>query len=297
MNAFELISAEMEHYSNEAVAANQRHPTMAEMQYECCNRIFAAEQLTAIYNSLSKEQDVRSSDSWLRDLIMSNESIAREARRCPVKDALKASITSLRVIGKSTLFESCALEQELQQHVQGLQTTGLPVTDEELRIQACQIVTNTIASASRPSKVTQDFLIQLISNECATWLIKFRLRAGLPLEDDRLPLISDPDNGNGFNGSITDSLLEKPAYGESDRNDTLIREECGQHPEYEIDVQGYRAAVATSEGQLGYDSCYRQLMKGLANFARCSMAPFNPNRHVPTDAELQHQARWIMYEE
>ncbi|KAG9250356.1 uncharacterized protein F5Z01DRAFT_666552 [Emericellopsis atlantica] len=35
----------------------------------------------------------------------------------------------------------------------------------------------------------------------------------------------------------------------------------------------------------------------LARWVAATMSPNNPNQHVPTDEELKHQARWIMYED
>lgn len=44
-------------------------------------------------------------------------------------------------------------------------------------------------------------------------------------------------------------------------------------------------------------NCYRRLAKELGRWVASTMSPNNPNQHVPTDAELQHQARWILYDE
>lgn len=42
---------------------------------------------------------------------------------------------------------------------------------------------------------------------------------------------------------------------------------------------------------------YRRLTSGLTRFVVYTMSPNNPNSHVPTDEELQYQARWIWYDE
>jgi hypothetical protein len=44
-------------------------------------------------------------------------------------------------------------------------------------------------------------------------------------------------------------------------------------------------------------NCYRRLARELGRYAAATMSPNNPNYHVPTDQELQHQARWILYDE
>jgi len=42
---------------------------------------------------------------------------------------------------------------------------------------------------------------------------------------------------------------------------------------------------------------FRHLTKELYRFVAMCMSPNNPNRHVPTDEELQYQARWVDYDE
>ncbi|KFA72482.1 hypothetical protein S40288_06642 [Stachybotrys chartarum IBT 40288] len=44
-------------------------------------------------------------------------------------------------------------------------------------------------------------------------------------------------------------------------------------------------------------NCYRRLAQELTRWVTATMSPNNPNCHVPTDAELQHQARWILYDD
>ncbi|KAI8685976.1 hypothetical protein NCS55_00271700 [Fusarium keratoplasticum] len=44
-------------------------------------------------------------------------------------------------------------------------------------------------------------------------------------------------------------------------------------------------------------NCYRRLAKELGRWVGATMSSNNPNQHVPTDAELQHQARWILYDD
>ena len=44
-------------------------------------------------------------------------------------------------------------------------------------------------------------------------------------------------------------------------------------------------------------NCYRRLARELRRWVTSAMSPNNPSRHVPTDDELQYQARWILYDE
>ncbi|KAE8452703.1 hypothetical protein EG329_013962 [Mollisiaceae sp. DMI_Dod_QoI] len=44
-------------------------------------------------------------------------------------------------------------------------------------------------------------------------------------------------------------------------------------------------------------NCYGRLVRELTRFVTSCMSPNNPSQHVPTDAEIQNQARWIIYDE
>ncbi|KAM0349013.1 hypothetical protein ACHAPU_003948 [Fusarium lateritium] len=44
-------------------------------------------------------------------------------------------------------------------------------------------------------------------------------------------------------------------------------------------------------------NCYRRLAKELKRWVAGTMSANNPNRHVPSDSEIQHQARWILYDD
>ncbi|KAK4193892.1 pah6 homeobox protein encoded by the pah6 protein [Podospora australis] len=48
---------------------------------------------------------------------------------------------------------------------------------------------------------------------------------------------------------------------------------------------------------LGDVNCYQRLARELKKYVASAMSPNNPNQHVPSDEELQHQARWIIYED
>ncbi|KUJ17218.1 uncharacterized protein LY89DRAFT_617031 [Mollisia scopiformis] len=44
-------------------------------------------------------------------------------------------------------------------------------------------------------------------------------------------------------------------------------------------------------------NCYGRLVRELSRFVTSCMSPNNPMQHVPTDAEIQNQARWIIYDD
>ena len=44
-------------------------------------------------------------------------------------------------------------------------------------------------------------------------------------------------------------------------------------------------------------NCYRRLSRELNRWVQATMSPNNPNSHIPTDGEIQHQARWVLYDD
>ncbi|KAJ2965800.1 hypothetical protein NQ176_g10445 [Zarea fungicola] len=62
---------------------------------------------------------------------------------------------------------------------------------------------------------------------------------------------------------------------------------------------GIKCAAARKVGfyELNDANSYHRLVRGLTRFVRSSMSEKNPNRHVPSDEEIQQQARWLEYGE
>ncbi|KAH8597194.1 hypothetical protein B0O99DRAFT_540804 [Bisporella sp. PMI_857] len=44
-------------------------------------------------------------------------------------------------------------------------------------------------------------------------------------------------------------------------------------------------------------NCYGRLVRELTRFVTACMSPNNPTQHVPSDAEMQNQARWVIYDD
>jgi len=42
-------------------------------------------------------------------------------------------------------------------------------------------------------------------------------------------------------------------------------------------------------------NCYGRLVRELSRFVTTCMSPNNPNQHLPSDAEIQNQARWVLF--
>lgn len=44
-------------------------------------------------------------------------------------------------------------------------------------------------------------------------------------------------------------------------------------------------------------NCYGRLVRELSRFVTTCTSPNNPNQHIPSDAEIQNQARWVIYDD
>jgi hypothetical protein len=129
--------------------------------------------------------------------------------------------------------------------------------------------------------------------------------------------LDEVDNGDGTNGWDVEGLMDASLLSELVAGDveagldstttTMATANGGEDVQVSagaVDLSSYsrhpKSPYTTdgfTEHRLGDDSCYRRLMKELVRYTRSSMSPYNPNRHVPTDEELQHHARWIMFDE
>ncbi|KAJ0155621.1 hypothetical protein CTA2_12863, partial [Colletotrichum tanaceti] len=313
-NAFELIKLELEHFSAEHQTTRDRTPTAAELLYEGCCVIFGCDSL-----SFSKRPAATSAQSWLRDLLVSSsEPVARQARIRPMKDNSKSRFTYLSINGKANIFEACALEEQLLSFVDLSTMVAVAVageeeeeeeeenekgekearlSDEELQDEACNIVERTEAASPHPSPAFASFLVGLIRGS-THWLAAFRQRANLP-----------PSRASG---SAPQSGLKAPESSDPipmiDPNNTPDPTRPANSPTAAVaavfgpgsgpgsGIKGADAA-APSTFFVNEDNCYRKLVRELTRFVAITTSPRNPSRRIPTDAELQHQARWISFED
>jgi hypothetical protein len=252
------------------ISTGQRVPLTQELQYESCCIILCSEMLS--------NDPGEPGQSWLRDLLMSSEEIVRHARLRPTKSSLKARITQLKIHGKGNIFQNCGAEDQLRKYVAVSRSLGLMTGDVELQIEASNIIDSMEASSSKPSEMFVRFLNDLIFAS-TRWLVPFRARSNLesggsgprPAEISRCSeictLTREPTqpaatpHGTAGDGSPNPIVGEAVPYMQDDSN------------------------------------CYRRLTRELSRFVVSVISPHNPNRHIPSDEELQYQARWIMFEE
>ncbi|KAL7944967.1 hypothetical protein V8C42DRAFT_324205 [Trichoderma barbatum] len=275
INAFELIKLELDFWVNNINGA-ETLPTNEELQYEACCIILGSEMLST--------QSEESGSSWLRELLMSSDEIVKQARIRPMKTSVKARITQLKIHGKGNIFENCSAEDQLQKYVNLSLSSGLMVGHAELQFEASNIIASLEASATKPSPMFVRFLNDLIfaSNQ---WLAPFRARSHL-----------QPGGGNALEPPKIFQSIAAHTSGENPIPAACLPEFTNDHA---IETtRGRNLAPGKLTPYLQDDSnCYRRLTRELSRFVVSAVSPHNPSRHIPSDEELQYQARWIMFEE
>ncbi|KAH8649286.1 hypothetical protein BX600DRAFT_388592 [Xylariales sp. PMI_506] len=301
-NAYELIKSELTHNVLGTNCGRRGPYSDAVFQYESCCIIFGSESLSKFPTNSAK--------SWLRDLLMSSDEITEQARVQPLNGVSKSRLSHMRIKGKKSIFEQCSFELQLQQYVER-QTAilDLGVSDEDLQQEASNIIRNAEMVSLHPSDMYAEFLIRLVMSSRG-WLAPFRLRSISFLNQSSMyeypqqppQLLSASNSGVmstsfstlGTKGTDTSGYLRdvRMDIASSTGGPTMQAPGAGLHHAHRGDGStGARINVSWLEPN------YRRLTTELARFVAMTMSPNNPNRHVPTDEELQYQARWIDFDD
>ncbi|GFP53541.1 homeobox protein 4 [Trichoderma asperellum] len=345
-NAYELIKLELAYFGSNFWDLHGRAPTEDDLTLEGCRIIFASELLSL--------QGIATQASWLRDIIMSQEAIVKQARFGPLRGAAENRLQTLKINGKDNLFEECPMERQLQEYVKAKQLLGLTAMDDELQEEALA-----------------NWLLRMITAS-TKWLEGFRRRAHLPRSEDvqhKSIRSRDPNsidstihNYSRVESELAAFLREERSMGReptdhelqrqariivyefddgwnqtvADNHEWLAAFKARNHPNktstsdspsspknFRVNTskpaEKSQISLSTippnpfSEFQARLDengnhlrsfqyflndaNCYRRLEKELRRWVVSTMSPNNPNRHVPTDEELQYQARWILYDD
>ncbi|KAM3531619.1 hypothetical protein NHJ13051_000684 [Beauveria bassiana] len=172
-NAYELIKLQLANFGSSHWEQYGKNPTDEELCLEGCRIIFASELLSI--------QGIATQVSWLRDIVMNDEEITRQAKFGPLLRA--AELQSLKINGKDNLFEECPMEIQLHQFVKAKRLLGLIAMDDELQEEACRIVGRVEEICTFPSEAVANWLLRLIKRS-TSWLARFRRRAHLPRTED-----------------------------------------------------------------------------------------------------------------
>ncbi|KAJ4386913.1 hypothetical protein N0V85_007925 [Neurospora sp. IMI 360204] len=382
-NAYELIKSELMYYLTNERDIRGRVPTDEEIQVEACRIIYAAE--------VQSNQSISAIPSWLRDLLLSSEPLALQARMAPIRSAKESRQAVLRINGKGNIFEDDPMERELHEYVKARRLLGLTAMDGELQYEACNIIGRMEESSSHPSEGIANFLLRLIHGS-TSWLAEFRQRAVLPRSEDvgdEARRSTDPSKVDStiYNYSRLErelaeflhmqrSMGVEPTDVDLQNKARIIIYECDDSwnqtaadnsewltafKQRHVSPEASAVALATYEpltissvsryrftpsmdmatwmgsscfggpqnislGSIGapaFDTaagvdghigktnnavkigpyffndanCYRRLASELGAYVASVMSPNSPDCHIPSDKELQLQARWILYQD
>ena len=170
----------------------------------------------------------------------------------------------------STIHSYSRLECELTDFLRIQRSLGIEPTDEDLQRQARIIIYE-----------FDDGWNQTAADN-VQWLDAFKERHPPEQTSKRAPVncrdVVEPPSTTQGSGSTQSPTQSSRSGGFNDFSD-LIK---GNQP-----VPFF----------LNDANCYRRLARELRRWVKSTMSPNNPSRHVPTDDELQYQARWILYDE
>ncbi|KAH6639333.1 hypothetical protein C7974DRAFT_129279 [Boeremia exigua] len=294
--AYELIKIELDHSMQTRFDLSGRMPDNSSMQLEACRIVFASE-------ALSTKQDTCPS-SWLRDLIMSSQHIANEAKFGPLRLHNECRLSTLEINGRDNIFELCPLEARLWTFVQAERATVGAVTDETLQNEASKIVTYMEQISNTPSDVFANWLIKLIHAD-TDWLSEFKMRACSSESGPALDL-EPQDAGSILTHHLGPVLQPFPLYMESiiDSSQLDIQEGHVDPVKYYLarvldPPRDSAQAISPARSRMFINSAnfFSWLVRDLARWVAATMSPNNPNCHIPTDEEIQHQARCIVYDD
>ncbi|KAI1775078.1 hypothetical protein F4818DRAFT_60607 [Hypoxylon cercidicola] len=183
----------------------------------------------------------------------------------------------------STIHNYSRLDRELREYLQGQRSMGIEPDDADLQRQARIIIYDTDDEWNQTAADDKD------------WLLRFR---------QRHPAQGDAPASTSYSSLISSKPTSQPPS--QSRTQTTAVSDSRYVAPLLSDLPSCRNTPAPNNNFssikmgpyfLNDIHCYRRLAQGLSRFVASTMSANNPNRHVPTDEELQHQARWLIYDD
>jgi hypothetical protein len=297
-NGYELLKIEIEFFIQNYVDAHGKLPTNDAIQHEACRVIFAADAST--YVDLHATPPTHA-ESWLRDLILSSPELTRQARFGPIKAWNESRHAPLKINGKDHLFEHCPLEARLRTFVVEQHTLGSSLDNGHLQTRMCEIVRQMEKESVTPSDMFANWVVKGIYSGPG-WLQGFKHRAGV-FDATEVPLNLGIQQRQGAN-----EWAHVPIHPLSLSNTHMFPATTPITKEMPYTTFGEDAFAPLTKttifdmqgrpkGFLPDDTNYfRNFESDMRRWVAATMSPKNPNCHVPSDQEIQHQARWMVYD-
>jgi len=243
----------------------------SELQVEACNILGRSEE-----SSSSPSDEV--ANFLLRLCLSSTKWLAAFRQRAHLPRSDDMADEKLRSKDPntvdSTIHNYSRLEAELAEYVRTKRAEGVDPDDADLQREARIII----------YEFDDDWNQTAADNP--QWLAAFKQRhlqsPGTVAETDNSPLTIESVTRSRDFIRRASSTVTTPATAQGTSKSSR---------------SGARAALKVSPFFIHDANCYQRLARELARFVASTTSPNNPNSHVPTDEELQHQARWILYDE
>lgn len=276
-------------------------PANNDMQLEACRIIFASE-----ISGAAPIDQISRPNSWLRDLLMSSADITKQARYGPMRLPSESSLFSLNIIGKDNPFDQCPLESQLYSFVQYEISKGINPRDDQLQEEAWKIVGRMEKVSTTPSDIFANWLVNIIYSS-TEWLGSFKQRTGVSQHMGYINPAAIPNHSVNDRPGSSAALAMPLAQRAQPDNITPIGQFPLEHYLFPTHENASFTPLRMSDNYIaprrfgiyfldGADH-HRRFVQDLTRWVVATMSPNNPNCHVPSDEEIQHQARWIMYDE
>jgi hypothetical protein len=315
-NGYELIKIELEFFIQNYVDTYGRLPSNDEIQVEACRIIFAA-------NSAPDEDQPSvptvSRASWLRDLIMSSAELTRRAQFGPIRTSLESRHSPLKINGKDHLFEDCPFEAQLRAYVVEQQASGTILDDGRLQTQMCEVVRQMEKISMTPADMCANWIVKCICSS-TQWMYGFKQRACVTTATEHQIAASDLYL-QGAHSDWTQIASESLSQFNAGQSQVFTQHEglppvVNEPPPLMNSTSIHMSPTTTTDAPIvpftrttifdmhgrpkGYPpddtNFFRIFESDIKRWVAATMSPKNPNCHIPSDLEIQHQARWIMYD-
>ncbi|KIL94405.1 hypothetical protein FAVG1_02968 [Fusarium avenaceum] len=332
-SAYELITMELAYFISNHHDTVGVLPSHTSLQLEACRIVFASEVAFPI-----SSPDSHRGSSWFRDLLLSNEDIAQQARFGPIRSKAESRLSLPEIKGKTSLFEDCPLESRLQTFCR--RSKVVEVSNADIQNEARRIIMQMESELQTEPEYVANWLIGFLYDS-KSWIDNFRRRSDLKLGDNgwELPSSHQLYPGDTMGQSDTTPWITEMAlldenvwdFGElsapsnanmpfSDlsfdtSNNQIIIDDASPRDFTWLWSGEHSAPVMlqTNKSPAAEGSALRPSWLGpgiyvlndpnhilwfareMKRWVKAAMSPNNPICHVPSDEELRHQARCLLY--
>ncbi|KAM0328025.1 hypothetical protein ACHAQA_005426 [Verticillium albo-atrum] len=246
-----------------------------ELQVEACCIVGRIEEASTTPSDFIANWLVRlinSSSGWLANF----RQRAHLPRTEDIKSAYFRSTDSTKI--DSTIHIYSRLETSLSEYMEGQRLLGIEPTDEDLQRQARIIIYE-----------FDDGWNQTAADSIA-WLNAFRERHPPGKPSDSMQVAGEPVL------TMIDQHQHQ-LHASQMSLQTASSPQPGLSGSREFAASPPRAKPTGGAFFLNDSNRYRRLARELRRYVALTTSPNNPNQHIPSDKELQHQSRWIMYDD